>query len=115
MMLLSSIKYQAYAVLATIILGLCTWLWGQHQKVLHLRAENQAQAKKLEEQATVNQELTVQLEQEQQAVKNQQQIVSELRQQVENKRESINTILVKEPCGRTPMPRAVIEQLQGSR
>lgn len=98
--------------LVAVILGLCVWLWGQHQHILNLRAENQIQAQTILEQATVNQTLTVQLEQEQQAVRNQQEIANELRKQAEVKRESIKTILVKEPCGRVPMPRAVIEQLQ---
>lgn len=95
-----------------LILGLCVWLWGQHQTVLHLRAENLTQAQAIEEQRTVNQQLTVQLEQEREAVEIQQQIANELREQVETKRESIKTILVKEPCSRTAMPRAVIEQLR---
>ena len=98
--------------LTVVILGLCVWLWGQHQTVLHLRAENLTQAQTIVEQATVNQALMVQLEQEIEAVRNQQAITIELRKQAEVKRESIKTILVKEPCARVPMPRAVIEQLQ---
>ena len=98
--------------LTAVILGLCVGLWGQHQTVLHLRAKNFTQAQTIAEQATVNQALTVQLEQEIEAVRNQQEIVIELRKQAEVKRESIKTILVKEPCARVPMPRTVIEQLQ---
>lgn len=100
--------------LTAVILGLCVWLWGQHQTVLHLRTENLTQAQTIAEQATVNQALTVQLEQEIEAVRHQQAITIELRKQAEVKRESIKTILVKEPCARVPMPRAVIEQLQQS-
>ena len=98
--------------LTVVILGLCVGLWGQHQTVLHLRAENLTQAQTIVEQATINQALTVQLEQEIEAVRNQQAMTIELRRQAEVKRESIKTILVKEPCARVPMPRTVIEQLQ---
>ena len=98
--------------LTVVILDLCVWLWGQHQTVLHLRAENLTQAQTIAEQATINQALTVQLEQEIEAVRNQQAMTIELRRQAEVKRESIKTILVKEPCARVPMPRAAIEQLQ---
>ena len=98
--------------LTAVILGLCVWLWGQHQTVLHLRAENLTQAQTIVEQEQANANLTIQLEQEIEAVRNQQEIVIELRKQAEVKRESIKTILVKEPCARVPMPRAAIEQLQ---
>lgn len=98
--------------LGVVILGLCAWLWGQHQMVLHLRAENHTQAQAIQEQEQLNAHLSIQLEEERQAVIHHQQIAYELRQQVETKRESIKTILVKEPCGRVAMPRAVIEQLQ---
>ena len=98
--------------LVAVILGLCVWLWGQHQTVLHLRAENFTQAQTIIEQEQANANLTIQLEQEIEAVRNQQEIVIELRKQAEVKRESIKTILVKEPCARVPMPRTAIEQLQ---
>ena len=98
--------------LTAVILGLCVWLWGQHQTVLHLRAENLTQAQTIVEQEQANANLTIQLEQEIEAVRNQQSLADELRKQAEVKRESIKTILVKEPCARVPMPRAAIEQLQ---
>ena len=77
-----------------------------------LAQENVEQKLLIEEQATVNQALTVQLEQEIEAVRHQQAMTIELRKQAEVKRESIKTILVKEPCARVPMPRTAIEQLQ---
>jgi len=100
--------------LTAVILGLCVWLWGQHQTVLHLRAENLTQAQTIIEQEQANANLTIQLEQEIEAVRNQQSLADELRKQAEVKRESIKTILVKEPCARVPMPSAVIGQLQQS-
>lgn len=98
--------------LTAVILGLCVWLWGQHQTVLHLRAENLTQAQTIIEQEQANANLTIQLEQEIEAVRNQQAITIELRKQAEVKRESIKTILVKEPCANTDMPNSVIEQLR---
>ena len=95
-----------------IVLGGAGSFFHQNNMLKKLAQENVEQKLLIAEQATVNQALTVQLEQEIEAVRNQQQIVIELRKQAEVKRESIKTILVKEPCARVPMPRAVIEQLQ---
>ena len=98
--------------LTAVIFGLCVWLCGQHQTVLQLRAENLTQAQTIVEQEQANANLTIQLEQEIEAVRHQQSLADELRKQAEVKRESIKTILVKEPCARVPMPRTAIEQLQ---
>jgi len=95
-----------------IVLGGAGSFFHQNNMLKKLAQENVEQKLLIEEQATVNQALTVQLEQEIEAVRNQQEIVIELRKQAEVKRESIKTILVKEPCARVPMPRTAIEQLQ---
>lgn len=97
-----------------IVLGGAVSFFHQNNMLKKLAQENVEQKLLIAEQATVNQALTVQLEQEIEAVRNQQEIVIELRKQAEVKRESIKTNLVKEPCARVPMPRAVIEQLQQS-
>ena len=95
-----------------IVLGGAGTFFHQNNMLKKLAQENVEQKLLIEEQATVNQALTVQLEQEIEAVRHQQAIVIELRKQAEVKRESIKTILVKEPCARAPMPRTAIEQLQ---
>ena len=95
-----------------IVLGGAVSFFHQNNMLKKLAQENVEQKLLIEEQATVNQALTVQLEQEIEAVRHQQAIVIELRRQAEVKRESIKTILVKEPCARMPMPRTAIEQLQ---
>ena len=95
-----------------IVLGGAGSFFHQNNMLKKLAQENVEQKLLIEEQATVNQALTVQLEQEIEAVRHQQAIVIELRKQAEVKRESIKTILVKEPCARVPMPRTAIEQLQ---
>ena len=97
-----------------IVLGGAVSFFHQNNMLKKLAQENVEQKLLIEEQATINQALTVQLEQEIEAVRHQQAITIELRKQAEVKRESIKTILVKEPCARVPMPRAVIEQLQRS-
>ena len=95
-----------------IVLGGAVSFFHQNNMLKKLAQENVEQKLLIEEQATVNQALTVQLEQEIEAVRHQQAITIELRKQAEVKRESIKTILVKEPCARVPMPRTAIEQLQ---
>ena len=95
-----------------IVLGGAGSFFHQNNMLKKLAQENVEQKLLIEEQATINQALTVQLEQEIEAVRHQQAIVIELRKQAEVKRESIKTILVKEPCARVPMPRTAIEQLQ---
>lgn len=95
-----------------IVLGGVGAFFHQNNMLKKLAQENVEQKLLIAEQATVNQALTVQLEQEIEAVRHQQAIVIELRKQAEVKRESIKTILVKEPCARVPMPRTAIEQLQ---
>lgn len=67
--------------LTAVILGLCVGLWGQHQTVLHLRAENLTQAQTIVEQEQANANLTIQLEQEIEAVRHQQVMTIELRKQ----------------------------------
>ena len=95
-----------------IVLGGAGSFFHQNNMLKKLAQENVEQKLLIAEQATVNQALTVQLEQEIEAVRNQQAMTIELRRQAEVKRESIKTILVKEPCARVPMPRTAIEQLQ---
>ena len=95
-----------------IVLGGAGSFFHQNNMLKKLAQENVEQKLLIEEQATVNQALTVQLEQEIEAVRHQQAMTIELRKQAEVKRESIKTILVKEPCARVPMPRTAIEQLQ---
>lgn len=95
-----------------IVLGGAGSFFHQNNMLKKLAQENVEQKLLIAEQATVNQALTVQLELEIEAVRNQQAMTIELRKQAEVKRESIKTILVKEPCARVPMPRTAIEQLQ---
>lgn len=98
--------------LVSVILGLCVWLWGQHHSILNLRAENLTQAQKLEEQEAVNANLSIQLELEIEAVRNQQKIANALKVQMETERENVKTILVKEPCGNVAMPNSVISSVK---
>lgn len=83
----------------------------QSNQIDKLTAENRQQSELISQQQTVNQQLTVQIEQERQAVISQQKFATALRNQMESKREQVKTILVKEPCAATALPRGVIEQL----
>lgn len=96
-----------------MVLTACLIGWGVYQsnRIDELTAENTQQAELISQQQTVNQQLTVQIEQERQAVVSQQKLATALRTQMETKREQVKTILVKEPCSATPLPRGVIEQL----
>ena len=97
-----------------IVLGGAGAFFHQNNMLKKLAQENVEQKLLIEEQATINQALTFQLEQEIEAVRHQQAITIELRKQAEVKRESIKTILVKDPWARVPMHRTAIEQLQQS-
>lgn len=98
--------------LVSVILGLCVWLWGQHHSILNLRAENLTQAQKLEEQEAVNANLSIQLELEIEAVRNQQKIANDLKAQVSVERENVKKVLIKEPCSGTAMPVSVVDSIK---
>lgn len=106
------LRSKLWTVVFFVILGLCTGLWYQSQKINSLKTENQAQAQAIQEQQLVNQRLTGQLEQERQAVEHQQKIVNELRLQVETERDNVKTVLVKEPSANVAMPNAVINSIK---
>lgn len=95
-----------------IILGLCFGLWFQSQKLTHLKAENLMQAQTIEQLNNAVEQMSNQLEQEKQAVEAQAKIASELKKQVEGKRESVKVILQKEPCGVAALPSSVVNELK---
>ena len=95
-----------------VVIGISSAFIHQRSMMNRLIKENAEQKTLIAEQQLANQQLSTQLEKERQAVEIQQRIANELRQKVETKRESINKILVKEPCSKTDMPNSVIEQLR---
>ncbi|MDO9856382.1 DUF2570 family protein [Glaesserella parasuis] len=66
----------------------------------------------MEQQQEANNKLTMQLQQERQAVEYQRSIANKLRKQVEQSNEQIKSILQKEPCGVTALPRSVVDELK---
>ena len=95
-----------------LILGLCAWLWYQSNLISSLKAKNLTQSQTIQQQRTVNQELTIQLNQERQAAEQQKQIEVELRNKLKAEQLNVKEILVKEPCGRTNMPNTVIDSIK---
>lgn len=94
------------------VLSLGCWIFYQSQTIAELNAEVKAKDLLIAEQEVVNQALSTQLEEEKQAVENQQQIANELKAQMETERENVKTILIKEPCGGVAMPNAVIDSIK---
>lgn len=109
----------SYILAGGLILGLCAWSWGQTQRISALTAENQTQAQTIkqneqfiEQLNNSIEQLNSQLEQEKRAVEAQAKIASELKKQVESKRESVKVILQKEPCGVATLPSSVVNELK---
>lgn len=99
-------------VLISLILGLTACLWYQSWRNERLLTENNAQAELIAQQKKATARLLADYEREKQAVISQQKIASELRTQLENRRETVRTIIQKEPCAVTALPHSVIKQLQ---
>ena len=94
-----------------LILGLCGWTWYQSQKISSLKAENQAQAQTIKQQEEANQALNVALQQEREAVIEQQQRNEEIERVALENVESVKTIIKTQPCYRTKLPQSALERL----
>ena len=95
-----------------LIFGLCGWTWYQSQKISSLKAENQAQAKTIQQQEDANKALTIALKQERDAVIAQQQRNDEIERMATENAESIKTIIKTQPCANTRLPKSVIDRLR---
>ena len=104
-------KNYAIAFIAITILGLCGWTWYQSQKISSLKAENQAQAQTIKAQQEVNKVLNVALQQEREAVIEQQQRNEEIERVALENVESVKTIIKTQPCYRTKLPQSALERL----
>lgn len=94
-----------------LILGLCGWAWYQSQKISSLKAENQAQAQTIQQQEDANKALTIALQQEREAVIEQQQRNEEIERVALENVESVKTIIKTQPCYRTKLPQSALERL----
>ncbi|WP_324681597.1 DUF2570 family protein [Bibersteinia trehalosi] len=102
----------AILCVAVIILGLCSWIYYQSNKIDRLNIKITEQAQTIEQQQQANQQLKDNLAQERQAVENQQRIASELRNKVEITQNEIKSILTKDNCAKTALPNGVADSLK---
>ena len=94
-------------ILAAAILGLCGWIWYQSDTISDIRAENQAQAQTIKQQEEANQALNMALQQEREAVIEQQQENTKIEDEANAKAETIRTIIKTQPCARTRLPEPI--------
>ena len=99
-------------ILAAAILGLCGWIWCQSDTISDIRAENQEQAQTIKQQEEANKALNVALQQEREAVIEQQQRNEELERMATENAESVKTIIKTQPCANTRLPKSVIDRLR---
>lgn len=107
----SRFKIYSIVIIALTILGLCGWIWHQSKNIDELRAENQVQAQTIKQQEEVNQALNVALQQEREAVIEQQQRNEEIERVALENVESVKTIIKTQPCYRTKLPQSALERL----
>ena len=98
-------------ILVAAILGLCGWIWYQSDTISDIRAENQAQAQTIKQLEEANQALNVALQQEREAVIEQQQRNEEIERVALENVESVKTIIKTQPCYRTKLPQSALERL----
>lgn len=94
-------------IFTAAILGLCGWIWYQSDTIYDIRAENQAQAQTIKQQEEANQALNMALQQEREAVIEQQQENAKIEDEANAKAETIRTIIKTQPCARTRLPEPI--------
>lgn len=99
-------------ILAAAILGLCGWIWYQSNTISEIRAENQAQAQTIKQQKEANKALNVALQQEREAVIEQQQRNEEIERVATENAESVKTIIKTQPCAHTRLPQSALDRLR---
>ena len=107
----SRFKIYAIAIIALTILGLCGWIWYQSDTISDIRAENQAQAQTIQQQEDANKALTIALQQERDAVIEQQQRNDEIERIATENAESVKTIIKTQPCAHTRLPQSALDRL----
>ena len=99
-------------ILTAAILGLCGWIWYQSNTISGIRAENQAQAQTIKQQEEANKALNVALQQEREAVIEQQQRNEEIERMATENAESVKTIIKTQPCANTRLPQHALDRLR---
>lgn len=106
-----TVKNYLIGALVLIVLGLWIWSRYQHSNIIDLRAENQTQAQTIKQQEEANQALNLALQQEREAVIEQQQRNDEIERVALENVESVKTIIKTQPCYRTKLPQSALERL----
>ena len=104
---IETVKNYLIGALVLIVLGLWIWSRYQHSNIIDLRAENQTQAQTIKQQEEANQALNVALQQEREAVIEQQQENTKIEDEANAKAETIRTIIKTQPCARTRLPEPI--------
>ena len=99
-------------IFTAAILGLCGWIWYQSNTISGIRAENQAQAQTIKQQEEANKALNVALQQEREAVIEQQQRNEETERMATENAESVKTIIKTQPCANTRLPQHALDRLR---
>ena len=99
-------------IFTAAILGLCGWIWYQSNTISGIRAENQAQAQTIKQQEEANKALNVALQQEREAVIEQQQRNEEIERMATENAESVKTIIKTQPCANTRLPQHALDRLR---
>lgn len=104
---IDTVKNYLIGALVLIVLGLWIWSRYQHSNIIDLRAENQTQAQTIKQQEEANQALNLALQQEREAVIEQQQENAKIEDEANAKAETIRTIIKTQPCARTRLPEPI--------
>jgi len=99
-------------IFTAAILGLCGWIWYQSNTISGIRAESQAQAQTIKQQEEANKALNVALQQEREAVIEQQQRNEEIERMATENAESVKTIIKTQPCANTRLPQHALDRLR---
>ncbi|MBN6067439.1 DUF2570 family protein [Aggregatibacter actinomycetemcomitans] len=108
---IETVKTYLIGALAVAVLGLGVWSRYQHSNIVDLKAENQTQAQTIKQQEEANKALNIALQQERQAVIEQQQRNEEIEKAASENAETVKTIIKTQPCYRTKLPRSALERL----
>ena len=99
-------------IFTAAILGLCGLICYQSNTISGIRAENQAQAQTIKQQEEANKALNVALQQEREAVIEQQQRNEEIERMATENAESVKTIIKTQPCANTRLPQHALDRLR---
>lgn len=105
-------KHYAIGLIAITLLGLSGWIWHQNQMLINLRAENQAQAQTIQQQAQANAELSKAIESERLAIEEQKAINDEIQQRQQESIRTVRTIIKSHPCANTAISPLALERLR---